>query len=81
MHALPSHPRSPFLLGLVVLAFALLAIAAAAPELGTLDFSLPAGGGGAADTVPAAQPQVTAPEPAWTADPLAPPVDTLAGSR
>lgn len=44
MHALPSHPKHPLALGLLVLLMALLVMAAAAPDLGRLELSL----GGAA---------------------------------
>ena len=74
MHALPSHPRHPLVAGLVAFLLALLALAAAAPELGTLDFSV---GGGDAST-PSAAPANPA-EATWTTDPLVPPVQVLAG--
>lgn len=76
MHALPSHPKHPLLVGLLVLALALLMLAAAAPELGTLDFSI----GGAGEATPASTPAAPVdPTPAWTTEPLAPPVETLRG--
>ena len=77
MHALPSHPRHPMLFGLVVLLMALVLMAAAAPELGTLDFST--GGGGGAPAPAAETPVQPAPlEPSWVSDPLAPPTELLA---
>jgi len=85
MHALPSHPRNPLVAGLLALLLALLVMLAAAPELGTLDLSL--GGGTSTDVAPVAQPApVSAPvespsAPAWVTDPLASPIQTLAGQR
>jgi len=82
MHApLPTLPHHPLIAGLVALLAGLLVLLAAAPDLGTLDFSL--GGGGAPTAEPAipANPQVTAPpEPTWATDPLAPPLEGLAGA-
>lgn len=74
MHALPSYPRHPVLFGLVVLLVALLALAAAAPELGTLDFSV---GGGAESSPASADAAGVEPAPTWATDPLAPPVEQL----
>lgn len=72
MHALPSLPRNPLLLGLVVLAFALLLLAAAAPDLATLDLSF--GGASAGGTTES----LTAPgEATWARDPLASPLERL----
>ena len=77
MHALPSHPRHPLLFGLLVLLMALVLMAAAAPELSTLDFST--GGGGGAPAPAAETPVQPAPlEPSWVSDPLAPPTELLA---
>jgi hypothetical protein len=78
MHALPSHPKHPVLFGLLVLILALVLMAASAPELGTLDFSV--GGGGEASAPSAAPAPVSPPidaTPAWATDPLAPPVEQL----
>ena len=82
MHALPSHPKNPLLLGVVVLVFALLAMLAAAPELGTLDFSI--GGSGATPEVVPAEGGLSATpatEPNWVGEPLAPPLQELGGTR
>ena len=75
MHALPSYPRSPLVAGLVALALALAAMAAAAPDLGSLDLSI-GGGSSAAETyvLPASGGEATA---TWATDPLAPPVELL----
>lgn len=84
MHAPFSHPRHPLVLGLFVLVFALLVMAAAAPDLGTLDFSI---GGDTASTSQAppaipTNPEVTpAAGPTWVSDPLAAPLEQLAGAR
>lgn len=84
MHPLPSLPRHPLVAGLVALLVALILIAAAAPELGTIDFSI--GGGSSADapsveSIPT-NPEVTeAPKPRWVTDPLASPLETLAGRQ
>ena len=67
----PIHPRQLLALGLLTLALALLTLLAAAPELGTLDFSI----GGAAGTSSAP----TSGTPTWVTDPLAPPLSDLAG--
>jgi hypothetical protein len=77
MHALPSHPKHPLLIGLLALLLALLVMAAAAPDLGTLDFSL--GGGGDAASPPAVETAAPAPagEPTWVGDPLRSPLETL----
>jgi hypothetical protein len=74
MHALPSYPRHPVLLGLIVLLVALLAMAAAAPELGTLDFSVR---GGAESAPAAADARGVESAPTWATDPLAPPLEQL----
>ena len=66
--------------GLVAFLLALVGLAAIAPELGTLDFSIGAGEATSVDTyaVPA-EPRAAPAEPAaWTSDPLAPPVELLA---
>ena len=79
MHALPSHPKNPLLLGALVLACALLLLAAAAPELGTLDFSI---GGSEASPAPPpelGEPRLTPqPQPNWLTEPLTPPLQGLA---
>ena len=81
MHALPSHPRHPFVAGLVAFLLALVGLAAMAPELGTLDFSI------GSRSSPAEATQV-APAPAGGAsgvsagsfdDALTPPVQLLSG--
>ena len=72
MHLNPLHPRQLLLLGALTMLAALFVLAVAAPDLSTLDFSI--GGGG--DAVVAPQ---TPGEPAWVADPLASPVQTLRG--
>ena len=79
MHALPSHPRHPLMAGLVVLLLALTGLAATAPDLGTLDFSIGTGSSSAAETYVA--PPIG---PADGAAPsfenvLTPPVDLLSG--
>ena len=83
MHALPSHPKHPLAFGLLVLLLALFAMAAAAPDLGTLDFSL---GGGATPTTDAVSTgnglsPTPAVEPTWVSEPLAPPVQELRAAR
>jgi hypothetical protein len=70
-HFFDPHHHHQFLVGLLVLAVALVLMAAAAPELGSLDLSL--GGGG--DT---ADPATDA-SPTWTTDPMRPPVEILGG--
>ena len=80
MHALPSHPKHPLVLGALVLVLALLVMAAAEPDLSTLDFSL--GGPDAAGPAPAgAEPGSGATAPTWATDPLAAPVELLGGAR
>jgi hypothetical protein len=79
MHALPSHPGSPLVAGLIALALAMLAMLAAAPELGSLDFSI--GGGEVVTTdAPAPAPPVTADPaaPTWVTDPVAAPIEAFA---
>ena len=81
MHALPSHPRNPLIFGALALALALMLMAAAAPELGGLELSLPGSGSQAPSTAPElpSTPQVTAPaDPTWMRDPLAAPLESLA---
>ena len=80
MHALPSHPRHPLLLGLVALLLALLVMAAAAPDLGTLDLSF-GGSSPVAEPAPAASAPLAPGDPAWVTDPLRPPVETLSTPR
>ena len=80
MHALPSHPRHPLLFGLLALLLALLVMAAAAPDLGTLDLSL-GGSSPVAEPAPTAPAPVAPGDPAWVADPLRPPVETLLTTR
>ncbi len=75
MHALPSHPRHPLLFGVLVLLMALVLMAAAAPELGTLDFTTSSGGSAPAPVDARLQPAPL--EPAWMSDPLAPPPEHL----
>ena len=74
MHALPSYPRNPVLFGLIVLLVALLALAAAAPELGSLDFSV---GAGAEPSPASVDAPGVEPAPAWAHDPLAPPLEQM----
>ena len=77
MHALPSYPRSPLAAGLIALVLALVAMAAAAPDLGSIDLSF-GGGSSAADTPATVAPQSGSQATAtWATDPLAPPVDSL----
>ena len=79
MHALPSHPKHPFLLAALALLVALTLMAAAAPDLGTLDLSLGRDGVVVTqDTAPTAGP---AGAPRWVAEPLAAPLDGLAAVR
>ncbi|HEX2088244.1 MAG TPA: hypothetical protein VHF89_21330 [Solirubrobacteraceae bacterium] len=81
MHALPSHPRNPILFGLIVLLAALAVMAAAAPELGTLDFSTGGSGAGAPTETVAPVGGTLEPSPAtptWVSQPLAPPLEELA---
>ncbi len=74
MHAPHFHPTHPFALGLLLLMFALVAMATAAPDLGTLDLSL----GGGTDTAPAAtQDPAPTQAPAWTSDPMVTPLEQL----
>ncbi len=75
MHALPSYPRSPLVAGLVALVLALAAMAATAPDLGSLDLSI-GGGSSAAETyvLPAGGGDAPAP---WATEPLAPPVELM----
>ncbi|HEX2084050.1 MAG TPA: hypothetical protein VHF89_00065 [Solirubrobacteraceae bacterium] len=79
MHALGSHPRHPVLTGLVILLMALAVMAAAAPELGTLDFSTGGGGGGtgAAAPVSVGTLEPAPATPSWVSEPLAPPLEEL----
>lgn len=79
MHAAPFFdPRHPQLvLGVLVLALALLTMAVAAPELGSLDLS----SGAATDaggTSAAPAPGTGADTPSWASDPLRPPLYELA---
>lgn len=74
MHLNPLHPRQLLLLGALTMLAALFVLAAAAPDLGTLDFSL-GGGGEAAPATPAAG----ASGASWAADPLVAPVEVLRG--
>jgi hypothetical protein len=80
MHALPSHPRHPLVAGVLALLLALIVMAAAAPDLGTLDLSLVGGDANVAGTYVAPAETQVAPSgaPAWTQDPLAPPLSELA---
>ncbi len=75
MHALPSYPRNPLAAGLLALVLALVAMAAAAPDLGSLDLSV-GGGSSAVETTVAPTPDAGSPA-TWVHDPLAPPVETL----
>ena len=68
----PLHPRQMLALGLLVLAMALAAMLAAAPDLGTLDFSI----GSSSEQTTSAPPSTG--EPTWVTDPLAPPLSELA---
>lgn len=77
MHAPLLHPKLPVLLGLLTLAFALLVLAASAPDLGTFELSLGVGVDGPSATElgasqPAAPAAGPATPPAWVTDPLAP---------
>jgi hypothetical protein len=74
MHAFPSHPKHPLLFGLLVLCLALAFLAAAAPDLGTLDFSV--GGEAPAPESRAVEPAAPV-EPTWVTDPLSPPLERL----
>ena len=81
MHALPSYPKSPLIVGMLVFVLALFVIAAAAPDLASVEFSLPWDGTGTAtpeSATPAAPP---ASEPAWVGDPLASPLESLSATR
>jgi hypothetical protein len=69
----PIHPRQLLALGLLLLAVMLATMLAAAPDLSTLDFSI----GGAAETSSAP----STGQPTWVTDPLAPPLEDLAGAR
>jgi len=82
----PQYSPHWLLLALGTLVLSLVLMLAAAPELGTLDFSI--GGAGPETSAPAsggtlsATPQVGAPpEPAWATEPLAAPLDGLLGRR
>lgn len=72
MHAPHFHPTHPLALGLLLLMLALLAMATAAPDLGSLDLSFGGGGAAATDVTPVAQGA-----PAWVADPLVTPLEQL----
>jgi hypothetical protein len=81
VHALPSHPRHPLAAGAAAFLLALVVMAAAAPDLGTLDLSVVGGGDGdVAETyvAPAGAEAAPAGAPAWTQDPLAAPLQELA---
>jgi hypothetical protein len=83
MHTLPSHPRHPLVAGAIALLVALMFLAAATPDLGTVDFSI--FGGGTETTTQVEHSLPTSPElgppakPTWVTDPLASPLDSLAG--
>ena len=68
----PQHPQ--LLLGLLVLFVALLLMAAAAPELGSLDLSFGGGEPSASSLAPSLDTS-----PSWTTDPLSAPLSDLAG--
>jgi hypothetical protein len=71
MHLTDFHPKHPVFLGLALMLLVMLSMLVAAPDAGTLDFSL---GGSSA---PAGQPATTTPtpEPTWLTDPLASPLE------
>ena len=68
----PIHPRQLLALGLLTLALMLAMLLAAAPDPGTLDFSV-----GTSAEAPATP--TTTGEPTWVTDPLAPPLTDLRG--
>ena len=74
----PLHTGQVLAAALAALALMLLAMLAAAPDLATLDLSL-GSGAGAAEAAPAGEVERPAERPAWAADPLASPLDRLAG--
>ena len=79
----PSPFRHPMMAGLLALLAGLAFVLAAAPDLATIDLSF--GGGTAVESTPVEpsvpmNPEVTNPsKPAWVTDPMASPVDVLAG--
>ena len=81
MHTLNFDPRQRLLIGLVALIATLVLVMVAASPLGQLDLGLDRGSGGAA---PAPAESTSAPTatgreaPNWTADPLSPPLESLA---
>jgi hypothetical protein len=85
MHALPSHPKSPLLLAALVMTLALLMVAIAASDLGSVDLTLPAGGEQTSTAQPAqgGAPAAASPstEPSWVTDPLSVPLDSLSATR
>jgi hypothetical protein len=81
MHALPSHPKHPLVAAFVALVAALIVMAAAAPDLGTVDLSLGGGSSTAQPAAPAASDVATSSKPAWVTDPLLPPTYNLTAGR
>ena len=69
----PLHPRQLITLGLLTLAMMLAMMLVAAPDLGSLDFSI---GGTSSETAPVQAPTISG-EPTWVNDPLAPPMEVL----
>ena len=77
---LPDVRHSQILLGAVALLLALLALAAAAPDLGLPTLSL-GGEAGSTGAAPASLGGVDSATPSWVSDPLRPPVEHLATAR
>jgi hypothetical protein len=81
MHTLNFDPRQRLLIGLVALVAALVLAMVGAAPLGQLDLGLDRGSGGAA---PAPAESTSGPTaigreaPKWIADPLSPPLESLA---
>jgi hypothetical protein len=85
MHALPSHPKHPLAAAVLALLAAFAIMAAAAPDLGTVDVSLGGGTSSQAARVEQAVPPRphagASATPSWVTNPMSPPTDILAGRR